>query len=79
VFFFQSCDVVMEVYDEWVLLTDGRGRVVAQGHPQPMANTQVWEPPRTQRSLLFLSSIISFLFSWIFLICPLPPCVFEFF
>ncbi len=31
-----------------------------------------------QRSLLLISCILSFLFFSIFLICPFPPCGFEF-
>ncbi len=56
-------------------------------HPQPMANTQVWEPPHTQRSRLFsflnyfLLVFLNFpdlspssLCFWIFLIRPIKNC-----
>ncbi len=88
VFFFQSCDVVREV-PIWVGSPDrGSHKGGSLGHPQPMANTRVWEPPHTQRSLSSLSFLHHFLLVflnfpdlspsslcfWIFLICPIKNC-----
>ncbi len=41
----QTCLFVWEFPYEWVLLSEGRTSVVAQGPSRPMENTRVWEPP----------------------------------